>query len=175
MLFFMGCFTHFTRSTHPCRLSRALWCHEEAVSWSSSTVRLCGTLSVRQTSKGPSRPPETDSSNISAQTLSCSLSFKTDLSSSSSGQTEGGGCVCVLCVCEVGRCSVCNEGRTAAFLDRSVKVAKQFGDGGTANEHKWCVVTQQGPVDKERRVQPDLRRRNGGFGGQLTLAYHQST
>lgn len=84
-------------------------------------------------------------------------------------------CVCCVCVCEVGRCSVCNEGRTAAFLDRSVKVAKQFGDGGTANEHKWCVVTQQGPVDKERRVQPDLRRRNGGFGGQLTLAYHQST
>lgn len=32
--------------------------------------------------------------------------------------------------------------------------AKQFGGGGTANEHKWCVVTQQGPVDKERRVQP---------------------
>lgn len=32
--------------------------------------------------------------------------------------------------------------------------AKQVGDGGAANEQKWYVVTQEGPVDKEPRVQP---------------------
>ncbi|KAL7391612.1 hypothetical protein ABVT39_011640 [Epinephelus coioides] len=42
-------------------------------------------------------------------------------------------------------------------------MAKQFGDGRTANEHKWCVVTQQGPVDKERRVQPGPEKEERQF------------
>lgn len=44
-------------------------------------------------------------------------------------------------------------------------IAEQFGDGGTANEHKWCVVTQQGPVDKERRVQPGPEKGERRFWG----------
>ena len=43
--------------------------------------------------------------------------------------------------------------------------AEQFGDDGTANEHNWYVVTQQGPVDKERRVQPGPEKEERWFWG----------
>lgn len=67
-----------------------------------------------------------------------------------------------------GRWSVHNGGKEATaffFTPVGKNIAEQFGDDGAANEHKWCVVTQQGPVDKERRVQPGPKKEDRRFWG----------
>ena len=130
--------------------------------WAAAVWVLCGTLSVRHWRKSPSRPARTwgDWHRPRLPLLSSSLRW-TELSDCSSGRTDEEHWRTVAAGPRV------TEAERRCRFSRPVgkSITKQFGDGGTANEHKWCVVTQQGPVDKERRVQPGLEKEGRRFWG----------